>query len=558
MKKEIKDILVVGGGAIGWLTAAALKKRHNNLNITLVESNKVPILGVGESTIPPLKNLFDWLEIDENEWLKNCHGLHKHGNLFTGWNTETPMPHVSHHWNANKKHKKFYSFAYTTRSNTLRKSYLDGITQKDYYYDNDGKFGIDCKEHDYWLELVQRGEFQPEDTDEYTQDFYHPAMQNKSARYNDNFPVVGHQYSYAWHVDAERFPKMIRDMVALPEGVKWIEGHIVDIRKDEQGYVENLLLEDGRELEADLFLDCSGFNRILMKTMDVNWKAVYQLPTQSAWVAPVKYKDPYKEMKPYTQSYAQKSGWNFIITLYSRMGSGYIFDGNIEDPDVAREDFIKYWDGYEFIRDPRLIQWDQGYYDSAWQNNVVGVGMAQGFMDPMEANSIFVAQSCIQLIDAALNKYHGRVIPEITKKSYSKEIQRIQNQISDFIAFHFGMSKRRDTPFWKKWGAYGELDDQVSRNWNEYRRSNNYLGRNLFIDIQYADQQLYLDRWDKNLCKLNIDESLLPLAKIDYEYRNKKGKAIAELAPHVYDWSKENLHNGATHEEVLQKALAER
>jgi len=263
-------------------------------------------------------------------------------------------------------------------------------------------------------------------------------------------------------------------------------------------------------------------------------------------------------MKPYTQSYANRSGWNFIISLYSRMGSGYVFDANIEDPDEAREDFIRYWDGYEFIRDPRLIQWEQGYYDKAWDKNVVGIGMAQGFIDPMEANSIYVAQSCIQMLDQALTKYKGRDIAESAKKAYTRQVQKLENQISDFISYHFTLSKRRDTPFWRKWGKYGIDNGHIEKNWKEYRAPRGYLGRNIFLDFQWADQQLYLDRWDDKLCELNIKPKEMCLAEIDFKYINDKGKALAFNAPHVYDWFKDHIHEGKTYSEVLEEALAER
>ena len=561
MKLDVKSILVVGGGAIGWLTATAMKKKHPDLDVTLVESPKVPILGVGESTIPPLKNLFDWIGIDENKWLSACHGIHKFGNHFVGWNTETPRLSVYDHWNAKKEDGIFYAFSYNTRSDSLRKSYMDGITSADYYRSNDGRRGVENKSHDYFLHLARSGKY-PDNISlaGMAQDQYYPAMNNRSARYDDNYPVIGHDYGYAWHIDAERLPIVIRDQVAIPAGVNHISGHISDIRKDTDGYITSLLLEDGRELKADLFVDCSGFTKLLMKTMDVKWIKPKddQLPTKSAWVAPVEYNDPHTEMKPYTQSYAQKAGWNFIITLFSRMGSGYIFDRDSEDVDVAREDFIKYWDTHKMIREPRLIEWEQGYYDKAWDKNVVGIGMTQGFMDPMEANSIFVAQTGMQLLDQALTKYKGRSVKESTKKAFSREMHRIQNHISDFIAFHFGMSHRKDTPFWRKMNAFGKKHNHAKRNWNEYRSANNNLGRNLYVDIQYADQQMYLGHWDDDYCKLDIDEKLLPVAEATYDYRVAKGKAIADYAPHVYDWTSKHLHGGATHTEVLQQALADR
>lgn len=561
MKKEIKNILVVGGGAVGWLTASAIIKKHPDINVSLVESPKVPILGVGESTIPPLRNIFDWIGIDENKWLAQCHGLHKFGNQFVGWNSERPCPTVQDHWNASEEERIFYSFSYNTRSNSLRKSYMDGITPDDYYYNNDNRRGVNTKSHDYFLHMMLNGEYPLyKSLAGSAQDQYFPALNNRAARYDDGYPVIGHKYGHAWHIDAERLPGAVRDQVAIPSGVKHIVGHIENIKKDEDGYITELELEDKRKLKADLYVDCSGFTRLLTKTMGNQWVTFEgdQLPAHSAWVAPVKYNDPYKEMRPYTQSYAQKSGWNFIITLYSRMGSGYIFDRTEEDPDAARESFIKYWDSHELIREPRLIEWDQGYYSESWTKNVVGIGMTQGFVDPMEANSIFVAQTGMQLLDQALSKYKNRKIPDQTKKAFGRELKRIQNHIHDFIAFHFGLSKRQDTSFWRKVSANGIKYNHPQRNWNEYRRSNNNLGRNLYIDLQYSDQQIYFGHWDEEYCKLDIDEKMIPLAKSVYDYRQAKGKAIAQYAPNVYDWHRKHLHNGATHDEVLQQAQIDR
>jgi tryptophan halogenase len=362
--------------------------------------------------------------------------------------------------------------------------------------------------------------------------------------------MLGDQRSYAWHVDAERFPVIVRELVALPLGVRWVQGYVSQINKNDNGYITSLDLKDGSNIEGDIFVDCTGFHRLLMKQMPTEWQSLSHLPTQSAIVAPVKYKDPYAEMKPYTQSYAQKNGWNFIISLYSRMGSGYIFDKNSEDTDSARERFIKYWDGYEFIKEPRLIEWQSGWFKDAWIKNVVGVGMGQGFVDPMEANSIYVAQSCIQMLDQVLQKYSGD-IPDIAKRSYSRQAQKLEKQIADFISYHFTLSKRSDSPMWQKWGNNSE---DAKKNWKEYRSPRGYTGRNVFLDYQWAQQQVYLDQWDDGF-ELNINEKLLPLAKANFDYIKNKGEALSEYAPHIYDYLKQTMYDGATYSEILENDL---
>ena len=559
MKNQVKTITILGGGVIGWFTAAYLAKFHSNIKVTLIESPYVPILGVGESTIPQLGDLLKWLDVDERQWMKGVHGLHKFGNMFTAWNTEDPKERAIDHWNTPKHQRQFYTFNLTFRDNAFKKSFYNPMELNDYFYDNDGRYGIDNKSIDYWLELVKQGKYKWEEWGEYTSDQYNLAINNKSVYDYEDDILIGNYKSYAWHVDAERFPLIVRDLVALPLGVEWIEGHVEHIAKKEDGYIDYLQLKDGRQFRGDLFLDCTGFNRVLMKQMENEWFSMSdRLPTQSAWVAPIKYNDPHTEMRPYTQSYAQANGWNFIITLYSRMGSGYIFDERSEDKDSARERFIRYWDTHEMIRDPKLIQWDQGYYKDAWVKNVIGIGMGQGFVDPMEANSIYVAQSCIQMLGQALNKYDNRVISLHTKKAFSRHIQKLENQICDFIAYHFTISKRRDNPLWKTWGEKGLKENHIEKNWNEYRAPKNYLGRNLYLDYQWPQQHHYLDRWDDDLCKLNIDPKKLKLAEVTFNYIKQKSEALADYAPNVYDWTRDKLFDGATSDEILEQALAER
>lgn len=162
------------------------------------------------------------------------------------------------------------------------------------------------------------------------------------------------------------------------------------------------------------------------------------------------------------------------------------------------------------------------------------------------------------MLDKAITKYEGREIPTKAKKAYGRHIQKLENQISDFISYHFTLSKRRDNPMWQKAGNIGAEHKHVEKNWHEYRAPRGYLGRNIFLDYQWAQQQHYLDRWDDKLCQLNIDPKLLPLADVDFNYIRNKGKALSKYLPHIYDWSRDRLHNGASHEEVLQQALADR
>ena len=142
-------------------------------------------------------------------------------------------------------------------------------------------------------------------------------------------------------------------------------------------------------------------------------------------------------------------------------------------------------------------------------------------------------------------------IPEISKKAYSKHQQKLEKQIADFISYHFTLSKRQDSPMWKKWGNNSE---DAIKNWKEYRAPRGYSGRNIFLDYQWAQQQLYLDHFD-DYCDIQIKESLMPLAQANFDFIKNKGEALSEYAPHIYDYLREKMYDGATYSEVLENDL---
>jgi hypothetical protein len=373
----------------------------------------------------------------------------------------------------------------------------------------------------------------------------------------DGHKLIGSFNSYAFHVDAERFPEIVRDKVALPAGVKHVWGHVDEIQKDDDGYITKLVLDDGSEYEADLFCDATGFNRTLTGTMDNGWHDYEHIFTRDAIVGPVKYKDVYNEMRPYTQSYAQDAGWNFIIPLFNRMGSGYIFDKNEVSIEQATEEFKKYWEGYEFIKEPRHISWESGRMETPWNKNVVGIGMAGAFVEPMEANSLFVAQTSIQLVDRIIKraKEEEPVITTSQIYAFNKNMCKLEDGIADFISYHFTLSEREDTPFWRKVKQYGIDHNHKEENWEHYRRPVNYLGNGVYPDYMWAMLAVHMNKFDDSV-ELKTKPELMEMAKIKFDYIHRSSKAIGKYAPHVYDWHREFLFEGKSYEEVLEEALA--
>lgn len=557
MKSQVKKIVVLGGGAAGWFTAGYLKTKNPEIDITLIESNKIGIVGVGETVIPQLGDFLNEMGLNEREWMSHTNSIYKLGNKFVGWNIEGKRHHVTNHWNCSKYDEQYFTFSYTLPENQLTRSFYHQLKTEDYFHNSEGRPGINDKWTDYWLHLLRQGRRDWWELNEDTCEQTFLMDYNKAPYDMDDNCLVGSWQSKTYHVDAERFPEIVRDRVALPRGVKHVWGHVAEILKSEDGYVEKLVLEDGSEYEADLFCDCSGFNRILTGTMDNGWHEYEHIPTRDAIVGPLKYKNPEKEMRGYSQSYAQDEGWHFIITLYNRMGSGYVFDRREISPEDAKAKFMKWWDGYEFIKEPRHITWESGRMETPWNKNVVGIGMASGFVDPMEANSLYVAQACIQLTNRIINraKEEDTVITSSHIHAYNKNMARLEDNIADFIAFHFTLSEREDTPFWKKMKQYGIDHNHKERLWEEYRRPVNYIGNGIYPDFVWLSLGVYLNKFDDDVELMDIKPELVEKANLIWDYIHNSSKENGRIAPNTYDWHRKFLYDGKSSEDVLKEVL---
>ena len=556
MKTKVDKIIILGGGAAGWFTAGYLKYKNPEIDITLIESKSVGIIGVGESTIPQLGDFFREMGIEERDWMSHTNSLYKLGNKFVGWNIPGKRDHVTNHWWPSKFDEQYFAFSFTLPEKFLTTSFYHQIKTEDYFHNSKGEPGVNDKWNDYWLELCRQGRKNWWEMTEDMQEQAYLMDHNKSPFDMDDNILVGEWQAKTYHVDAERFPEVVRDRVAIPHGVKHVWGHVADIIKSEDGYIEKLVLEDGTEYSADLFCDCTGFNRILSGTMNNGWHDYEDIFTRDAIVAPVKYKDVKKEMRPYTQSYAQDEGWNFIITLYNRMGSGYIFDRTEISPEDAKEKFMKYWEGHEFIKEPRHISWESGRMETPWNKNVVAIGMAGAFVEPMEANSLYVAQACIQLTNRIINraKERGDVIRDSELYAYNRNMGQLEDGIAEFIAYHFTLTDREDTPFWKKNKELGLEKNHKQKCWEAYRKKENYIGNGVYPDYMWAMLAVYMNKFDDTV-ELNTRPDLIEKANIMFESQRKMSEESGKYAPHIYDWSQKHLFDGKTHEEVLAEAL---
>ena len=396
---KIEKVVIAGGGTAGWMAAASLSKLiGKNLDITLIESDQIGTVGVGEATIPTLLTLHELLKIKEQDFLAAVGGTFKLGISFENW------------LDIDKNY--IHSFGFTGKDcwaagfqHFWRKGLERGISKE---------YGEYCKE---WV----------------------AAKHNRFAVLPDN------GMNYAYHIDATIYAQFLR-VIAEDHGVVRQEGKIKQVDTDsESGSITALELESGERFEGDLFIDCTGFRGVLIsQTLGVgyhDWK--HWLPCDSAVAVQTASVGP---PIPYTRSIAREAGWQWRIPLQHRVGNGLVFSSDHWSDDEAINVLAENIEG-EPLADPRVLKFNTGQRHKHWHLNCVSMGLSSGFIEPLESTSIHLIQrSIIRLMQ--LFPYAGIRQPDIDEfnNQMSEEIEHIR----DFIILHYHVTERTDSAFWRE------------------------------------------------------------------------------------------------------------
>ncbi|WP_295803406.1 tryptophan halogenase family protein [uncultured Microbulbifer sp.] len=401
--KKLRKILIVGGGTAGWMTAAALAKvLRGTVQVELVESETIGTVGVGEATIPQIQLFNQMLGLDENAFLRKTRGTFKLGIQFVDWGR-------------------------------LGSSYIHAF----------GEVGKDMEAipfYHYWFREYQAG--RAGEIGEYTLTAL-AAEQGRFMRSIDagNSPLSN--IAYAFQFDAGLYARALREY-AEQRGVVRTEGRVVHtrLRKDD-GFIESLQLADGAKIEADLFIDCSGFRGLLIEqALGVGYEDWRQwLPCDRAWAVPCESSgDPL----PYTRATARPAGWQWRIPLQHRTGNGHVFSSRFMSEEDARELLLQNLDGAP-LAEPKLLKFTTGKRNKFWHRNCIAIGLASGFMEPLESTSIHLVQSAIaRLLTLFPNRHFDREdVDEYNRQTHS-EVDRIR----DFLILHYHITQRDDSEFW--------------------------------------------------------------------------------------------------------------
>ncbi len=403
MGDGVRKIVVVGGGTAGWMAASALAKvmGTKRYSITLVESEEIGTVGVGEATIPPFQSFNDMLGIDENTFLKAVNGTFKLGIRFENWSKPG----------------------------------------SDYFHPF-GVFGVDMSGINfthYWLRYLKAGG--PADFG-----LFNPqtlaARRNafgRSQEINPNFPGV----TYAFHFDAALYARFLRQF-SEKIGVRRVEGRVVSVAQNgESGDITSVALGDGQTIDGDFFIDCSGFRGLLiaetLKAGFSDWS--HWLPCNRAAAVPCEKTMP---LLPYTRSTAREAGWQWRIPLQHRTGNGYVFCDSYLSEDQASRLLLERLDG-KALAEPRILKFVTGHRREMWKNNVVALGLSAGFLEPLESTSIYLVQVAI----LKLLKYFPRGdTGGIMRDRFNTEMLGNFDNVKDFLIAHYKLTERDDTPFW--------------------------------------------------------------------------------------------------------------
>jgi len=402
-------ILIVGGGTAGWITAgyfATLGRRQSTkpLHISLIESDKIPSLGVGEATVPSIRATLSILGLGEDEFIRATDATYKQAIRFD-------------RWAANRTTTYYHPF--DRRNVTIPDNALDGWLHSD-------------RQISWGAYISAQVEFCERE-----------LLPKSNAVWPDYQSIV----PYAYHMDAVKFANLLRRKFA-PSQVERFVGTISDVEVGPGGDVSRVRTVEGQEFQADLFIDCSGGNGVLIdEALGVPYISYKDhLLCDSAVVLQTPIESD--ACVPYTKSIAMNAGWMWQIPLQSRLGMGYVYASDFCDPNFAEIELKSELSEDAESVSLRHLSFDVGRHKSFWQGNVIAMGMAAGFIEPLESTAIYLVEAAASLLSGMLTS-SGSGRTALTA-AFNQSMTQLYDEVLDFVSLHYILSNRRDTPFWRQ------------------------------------------------------------------------------------------------------------
>lgn len=419
---KTNKIVIVGGGSAGWMTATTLIKEFPTKEIIVIESKDVPTVGVGESTIGGIRKWAQFIGLKEESFFKETDASIKMSIKFTDF-----------------YQKDSGSFHYPFGEPLVdanRNSFADWHLKKYLNPETPVEDFVNCL-------------------------FPSSALFNTnkySENLNNEFDTFDPNNNIAYHFDATKFAIWLRDTYCKPAGVTHIVSTVVLVNKDENG-IKNLVLENDDLIEADLFVDCTGFKSLLLSESLLEPFISYSdmLPNNRAWATRVPYINDEVELEGYTNCTAIANGWCWNIPLFSRLGAGYVYSDKYITPDDAKEEFKQYLMSNKMTiprskEDVEKLEFKDikmrvGIHERTFVKNVVAIGLSAGFIEPLESNGLFsVHEFLFKLIDIL----QRGSISQFDRDMYNVSVKDLFDNFAKFVALHYALSHREDSDYWKE------------------------------------------------------------------------------------------------------------
>lgn len=452
------SVVIVGGGTAGWSAAAALARLVPGLaRIRVIESPEIGIVGVGEATLPHVRHFIQQIGIDEAAFMRATHATFKLGIDFRNFGR-------------------------------IGDSYIHPF----------GTFGRELAQvpfHHYWLQRRAAGG---------ANDIGRFSLAVQAARAgrfqvpSDSDLSLASSYGYAYQFDAALFGPYLRDF-AMAEGVQRTEGRIVTAQRDPQsGAITSVILDDGSSFQADLFIDCSGFRSLLLgETLEEPWEDwSHWLPCDRAVAMPTE--SPPGEIEPYTRATALGAGWSWRIPLQHRVGNGYVYASAFQSDEAAADTLRSNTEGAA-LAEPRLLRFRAGRRRQSWVSNVIGIGLASGFLEPLESTSIYLSHMAILRL---VELFPVGGISPADRAEFNRLVDMEYDRIRDFLILHYHATTRDDSPFWdhvRTMTVPNTLAEKLEL-WRQTGRVAKY-SEGLFFEPSwvavYLGQNIVPHRWDQ-------------------------------------------------------------
>jgi tryptophan 6-halogenase len=511
-------VAIVGGGSAGWMTASYLSKAFGKkIDICLIESPNISTIGVGEATFSDIHLFFEFLELREEDWMPQCNASYKLAIRFVDWNAE--RCHFYH---------PFQKFDLVHGRNIIE-WWLKLKTRS-------VQFDYACFTVPTMCDMQRSPRFMDgRPFDDKVDGYLGPTGAADKPWLIDDLPI---QYPYAYHFDASLLAKFLSDY-AQSRGVVRLSDDVVEVQHSENGAIQAVLTKEHGPVEADLFIDCTGFRGLLinaaLKESFISFGE--SLPCDRAVAMQVPSDGSREGINPYTTATALTAGWVWNIPLYHRIGTGYVYCSAFTSPEAAEREFREHLgkraDGCNALH----IKMRVGRNRNSWVKNCVAVGLASGFVEPLESTGIFFIHHAIEQL---VNHFPRKVNDEEAMKSYNKAIGDCIDGVREFLTLHYVAGTRSDTPFWKATKRELLVPDPLAerlRLWKTRLPSKRTINPNYhgFPPYSYCVMLLGLGhRPERCLPALDHVEDLSALAVFDQI--RKRTERLTTTLPWLYDY----------------------